>query len=77
MSNCNIYINDRLIVDFDKYTAKFSDGGIYIFGKGEYLRFDSEFDKFIDLPNDSKNMFSTHIAGNFKFLDCRRNLEDL
>ena len=77
MINSNIYINDRLIVDFDKYTAKFSDGGIYIFGEGEYLSFDSEFDKFIGLPNDSKNMFSTHIAGKFKFLDCRRTLEDL
>lgn len=77
MINSNIYINDRLIVDFDEHTATFSDGGVYIFGEGEYLRFYEEYGFFVGLPNDSKNMFSTHIAGKFKFLDCRRTLKDL
>ncbi len=77
MINSNIYIENRLVVDFDEYTAKFSDGGFYIFGDGEYKRFYEEYDFFVSLGNDSMNMFSTHIAGKFKFMDCRRSLGDL
>ena len=77
MVNSKIYINEKRIVDFDKFTAEYEDGKRYVFGVDEYEEFMKQFDIFVDLPNDSMNMFSTHRSGRFLFTDCRRDIKDV
>jgi len=77
MLNSKVYINKRLVVDFDKFTASFADGGTYIFSSGEYKNFYDAFSHFCSLPLDSSNMFTTYIKDKFIFIDCRRNLKDI
>lgn len=77
MVNSKIYINEKRIVDFDEFTAKYEDGKRYVFGGNEYEEFTKQYDYFIDLPNDAMNMFSTHRSGRFLFIDCRRDIKDV
>lgn len=77
MVNSKIYINDKRIIDFDKFTAQYEDGKRYMFGENEYKEFMKQYTHFVDLPNDSMNMFSTHESGRFLFIDCRREIKDV
>jgi len=74
MPYTNIYINNRLITEYDRFTATFDNGQKYIFCEDEWNDFLDGMGLYCRLEPDADNFFETFKYKNFTYTDERKKL---